>query len=180
MHLLYIALTGWSKTIIKNATMDTADALFVKKIKTLRQSRTECGGRRGRRVWLVGLRYTWLHEVKLALLLFTGVISHISIITLMIIENRPLWLARSFALSRYIHRAAIITLKASSFQNGSQICWCFGVWNCSKILFSRIIIKVIIIKQFVAWGDQLLISIYTLSDLGDLSNLIGSLSPNIC
>ena len=39
----------------------------------------------------------------------------------MIIENEALWLARSFALSRYNHRAGIITLKASSFQNGSQI-----------------------------------------------------------
>ena len=38
-----------------------------------------------------------------------------SIITLMIIENRALWLARSFASSRYNHRAVIITLKASSF-----------------------------------------------------------------
>ena len=39
----------------------------------------------------------------------------------MIIENRALWLARSFALSRYNPRAVIIALKASSFQNGSQI-----------------------------------------------------------
>ena len=31
----------------------------------------------------------------------------------MIIENRALWLARSFALSRYNHHAVIITLKAS-------------------------------------------------------------------
>ena len=38
----------------------------------------------------------------------------------MIIENRALWLARSFALSRYNHCAVIITLKASSFQNGSR------------------------------------------------------------
>ena len=30
----------------------------------------------------------------------------------MIIENWALWLARSFALSRYNHRAGIITLKA--------------------------------------------------------------------
>ena len=78
----------------------------------------------------------------------------VSIITLMIIENRALWLARSFASSRYNHRAVIITLKASSFQNGSQICWCFGVGNWSIILFSRIIINVIIIlKQLVASGD---------------------------
>ena len=76
-----------------------------------------------------------------------------SIITLMIIENRALWLARSFASSRYNHRAVIITLKASSFQNGSQICWCFGVGNWSIILFSRIIINVIILKQLVASGD---------------------------
>ena len=65
-------------------------------------------------------------------------------ITLMTIENRALWLARSFASSRYNHRAVIITLKASSFQNGSQICWCFGVGNWSIILFSRIIINVIV------------------------------------
>ena len=39
----------------------------------------------------------------------------------MIIENRALWLARGFALSRYNHRVVIITLKASSFQNGGQI-----------------------------------------------------------
>ena len=48
-----------------------------------------------------------------------------SIITLMIIENRALWLARSFALSRYNHRAVIITLKANIFQNGSQIFFMF-------------------------------------------------------
>ena len=39
----------------------------------------------------------------------------------MIIENRALWLARSFALSSYNHRVVIIASKASSFQNGSQI-----------------------------------------------------------
>ena len=39
----------------------------------------------------------------------------------MIIENRALCLARSFALSRYNHPAVIIISKASSFQNGSQI-----------------------------------------------------------
>ena len=38
----------------------------------------------------------------------------------MIIENRALWLARSFALYRYNHRAVIITLKAISFQNGAR------------------------------------------------------------
>ena len=58
-------------------------------------------------------------------------LSIFGIITLMIIENWALWLARSFASSRYNHRAVIITLKASSFQNGSQICWCFGVGNWS-------------------------------------------------
>ena len=77
----------------------------------------------------------------------------ISIVTLMIIENRALWLARSFASFRYNHQAVIITLKASSFQNGSQICWCFGVRNWSIILFSWIIINVIILKQLVASGD---------------------------
>ena len=75
---------------------------------------------------------------------------------LMIIGNRALWLARSFASSRYNHRAVIITLKASSFQNGSQICWCFGVGNWSIILFSRKIINVIILKHLVASGDLLL------------------------
>ena len=47
----------------------------------------------------------------------------------------------------------IITLKASSFQNGSQLFWCFGVRNWSIILFSRIIVNVIILKQLVASGD---------------------------
>ena len=36
-----------------------------------------------------------------------------SINTLMIIENGALWLARSFALSCFNHRAVIVTLKAS-------------------------------------------------------------------
>ena len=54
-----------------------------------------------------------------------------SMIALMIIENRAQWLARSLALSRYNHRAVIKTLKASCFQNCSQICWCFGVGNWS-------------------------------------------------
>ena len=44
-----------------------------------------------------------------------------SLITLMIIENRAPLFARSFALSRYNQRAVIVTLKASSFQNGSKI-----------------------------------------------------------
>ena len=56
-------------------------------------------------------------------------LSAISIITLMTVENRALCLARNFALSRYNHRAVIIALKASSFQNGSQIFLCFGVGN---------------------------------------------------
>ena len=77
----------------------------------------------------------------------------ISIITLMNIGIRALWLARSFALSRYNHHAVIITLKASSVQNGSQFCWCFGVGNCSIIIFSRIMINVIILKQLVASVD---------------------------
>ena len=75
-----------------------------------------------------------------------------SIITLMTIENRTLWLARSFALSRYNHLAVIIALKANSFQNGSQIFWCFGVGDWSVILLSRII-NVVILKQLVASGD---------------------------
>ena len=44
----------------------------------------------------------------------------------MTIENRALWLGRSLALSRYNHRAVIIALKASSFQNGSQIFYVSG------------------------------------------------------
>ena len=38
----------------------------------------------------------------------------------MIIENRALWLARSFALSHYNHRTVIIALKASSFQMAAR------------------------------------------------------------
>ena len=67
----------------------------------------------------------------------------------MIIKNRALWLAGSFPSSRYNHRTVIITLKASSFENGSQICWFFGVGNWSIILFSPKIINVIILKQLV-------------------------------
>ena len=85
-----------------------------------------------------------------------GMIYHISIITSMTIENRALSLARSFALSRYNHRAVIIALKASSFQNGSQIFWCFGVGNWSTILFSRIIINVIILKQLAPQATWIL------------------------
>ena len=94
------------------------------------------------------LRHHWLilRHRKLSWL------SYISIITLMIIENRALWLVRSLALSRYNHRAVVIT-KARSFQNGSQIFWCFGVGNWSIPLFSRIIINVIILNQLVALGD---------------------------
>ena len=39
----------------------------------------------------------------------------------MTIENRGLWLARSFALSRYNHRAVIIALKASSFLSRAKL-----------------------------------------------------------
>ena len=63
----------------------------------------------------------------------------------MIIENRALWFTLNFASSRYNHGSVIIILKARSFQNGSQICWCFRVGNWSIILFSRIIINVIIL-----------------------------------
>ena len=79
-----------------------------------------------------------------------------SIITLMIIENRALWLASSFALSRYNHHAVIITLKANSFQNGSQIFLSFAVGNWSTILFPRVIVNVIILKQLVAEGDVII------------------------
>ena len=64
----------------------------------------------------------------------------IRIIALMIIENWAWWLTRSFASSHYNHRAVIITLKASRFQNGSQICWYFGVAeliNLKKMLSSK-------------------------------------------
>ena len=84
----------------------------------------------------------------------------------MIFKNRVLWLASSFTLSR----AVIIALKASSFQNGSQIFWCFGVGNWSIMLFSRIIIigdywrivtstssRWLFADIHVAFGDQLLI-----------------------
>ena len=57
----------------------------------------------------------------------------------MVIEDRVLWLARSFGLSRYNHCAR-------SLQNDSQIFLCFGVRNWSILLFSRIIINVIITK----------------------------------
>ena len=99
---------------------------------------------------------TQLRSLILLLLTLTDdyrivlVIYHTSIITLMVIENR---VVRSFALSRYNHRAVIITLKASSFQNGSQVFWCFGVGNWSILLFFRKIINVIILKQLVARGD---------------------------
>ena len=73
----------------------------------------------------------FITQIMVKLCAFSLALITVSIITLMIIENRALWLARSFALSRYNHRAVIITLKASSFQNGSQIFWCFGVGNWS-------------------------------------------------
>ena len=44
----------------------------------------------------------------------------------MIIENRALWLARSFALSRYNHHAVIIALKASVFKMAARF---FYVWG---------------------------------------------------
>ena len=98
---------------------------------------------------------------------------YISIITLMIIENRALWLARSFASSCYNHHAVIITLKASSFQNGSQICWCFRVGNWSIILFSQIIINVVILKQLVVSGDVNIVR-------GDYSRIFMSPSVTNC
>ena len=71
------------------------------------------------------------------------------------IETRALWLARSFALSRYNHRAVIITLKAiavlkitARFVDVSE-----SEVDQKLILFSRIIINVIILKQLVTWGD---------------------------
>ena len=78
-------------------------------------------------------------NVSLAFLVLWDSLNDLSIITLMIIKNRVLWLARSFALSRYNHCAVIITLKARSFQNGSQIFWCFGVVNWLILLFSWIV-----------------------------------------
>ena len=79
--------------------------------------------------------YPWLtacsmSSLCLAFLRCVTTIEHLhtfqfSIIILMIIENRALWLARGFASSRYNHGPVIITMKISSFQNGSKICWCF-------------------------------------------------------
>ena len=57
------------------------------------------------------------------------IIYTISIITLMIVENRALWLARSFASSHYNHRAVIITLKASSFPPSK--------WQPNLLMFRR-------------------------------------------
>ena len=80
-------------------------------------------------------------------------LSRFSIITSMIMENRVLWYWVGALLHpTHNHHAVIITLKVSSFQNVSQICWCFGVGNWSIILFSRIIISVSILKQLVASG----------------------------
>ena len=39
-------------------------------------------------------------------------------------------MARSFVSSHYNHRAVIITLKASNFQNGRQICLCSNLFLC--------------------------------------------------
>ena len=105
--------------------------------------------------WLTACR---MSSLCLAFLRCVTTIVHLhtfqfSIIILTIIENRALWLARGFASSRYNHGPVIITMKISSFQNGSKICWCFGVGNWSIILFSRIIINEIILKQLVASGD---------------------------
>ena len=68
----------------------------------------------------------------------------------MSIETRALWLARS-----YNHRAVIITLKAiavlkmaARFVDVSE-----SEVDQKLILFSRIIINVIILKQLVTWGD---------------------------
>ena len=47
----------------------------------------------------------------------------ISIVTLMIIENRALWLARSFASSRYKHLAVIITLKVAVFKRAASFAY---------------------------------------------------------
>ena len=76
-----------------------------------------------------------------------------TLITLMIVENRALWLDRGFALSRYNHRTMIIALKASSFQNGSQIFWCFGVRNWSIIFIFSNNHQCNYTKQLVASGD---------------------------
>ena len=77
--------------------------------------------------WLTACR---MSSLCLAFLRCVTTIVHLhtfqfSIIILMISENRALWLARGFASSCYNHGAVIITMKISSFQNGSKICWCF-------------------------------------------------------
>ena len=41
----------------------------------------------------------------------------------MIIENRALWLARSFASSRYKHLAVIITLKVAVFKRAASFAY---------------------------------------------------------
>lgn len=47
-NIYYMALSGWSKTIIKKCYYGHSRCFFCLKIKELfRQSRTECGGRRG-------------------------------------------------------------------------------------------------------------------------------------
>ena len=70
------------------------------------------------------------------------------------IENRVLWLARSFALSRYNHRAVIITLKAIAVLKMAARLVDISESEVDQklILFSRII-NVIILKQLVASGD---------------------------
>ena len=54
---------------------------------------------------------------------FEWIIMDISIVTLMIIENRALWLARSFASSRYDHLAVIITLKVAVFKRAASFAY---------------------------------------------------------
>ena len=96
----------------------------------------------------------------------------------MIIENRAPSLARSFALSRYNHRAVIITLNlASSFKNGSQICWRFGVGNWSIFLFSRIIINVIIPGLLKNRATKICQSLALIGDFNGPCYLKGKISP---
>ena len=98
---------------------------------------------------LLQLCFRWSEGDQYTLMLYSGwrksetakyfewIIIDISIVTLMIIENRALWLARSFASSHYNHLLEIIALKASSFQKGSQFCWSESRKLINNFIFSN-------------------------------------------
>ena len=85
----------------------------------------------------------------------------------MIIENRALWLARSFTLSLYNHRAVIITLKPNSFKMAAR----FVDVSESEIdqfkenasekqkklqIINAILLKQLVASQFVKYNKTLL------------------------